>query len=127
MPASNLWPANSPHALTVGAIDEAWKMASFSNFGPEVDILAPGVQISSTWIGSTTATSTLSGTSQAAPHVAGLALYLAAFENINSPSELIARIKALGTRDKATGLKGDTVNLVAHNGDNPLICNECRL
>lgn len=115
-PTAKMSPASAPNAITVGAIDKSWKMFRDSNFGPEVDILAPGVDILTTHTGSTTATITKSGTSLAAPYVAGIALYLAALENINSPSELTRRILALGTRDKATDLKSNTVNLVANNG-----------
>lgn len=91
-------------------------MAGFSNFGSEVDILAPGVALLTTFTGSTTATKRASGTSLSCPYVAGMALYLAALENINSPAEITSRILALGTRDKATDLKSNTVNLVANNG-----------
>ena len=44
-------PARSPDALTVGAIDITDRQADFSNYGTAVNILAPGVDIISTWIG----------------------------------------------------------------------------
>lgn len=115
--ASGGSPASAPNALTVGAITSTWAEARFSNFGTSVDILAPGAGILSAWYTSNTATNTLDGTSMACPHVVGLALYLAVLENINTPAALTARIKALGTSGKASGLKSGTVNLIAFNGN----------
>ena len=62
-------PARVPAAITVAASDQTDTFASFSNWGPCVDIIAPGVAITSAWINSSTRT--ISGTSMAAPHVAG--------------------------------------------------------
>jgi len=59
----------------VGASTIDDQCASFSNVGPCVDIFAPGVNILSTYRGSNTATATLSGTSMASPHIAGLLAY----------------------------------------------------
>jgi subtilisin family serine protease len=73
--ACNSSPASTPSAITVGATTSADHEASFSNYGTCVDILAPGVSITSTWLGGTT--NTISGTSMATPHVAGaVARYL---------------------------------------------------
>ncbi len=77
--ACNFSPASTPNALTVNASTINDARASFSNFGSCTDIFAPGVNIKAGWNTSNTATNTISGTSMAAPHVAGAAaLYLAA-------------------------------------------------
>ncbi|HWB80105.1 MAG TPA: S8 family serine peptidase, partial [Nannocystaceae bacterium] len=65
-------PANVPDAITVGATDRDDKLASFSNTGSCVDVLAPGVSITSAWNSSNSDTNTIDGTSMAAPHVAGI-------------------------------------------------------
>ena len=77
--ACNYSPSSAPSAITVGATTSGNALAFYSNFGSCVDILAPGSNITSDWIGSATATNTISGTSMASPHVAGAAaLYLSA-------------------------------------------------
>jgi subtilisin family serine protease len=70
-------PARVSEAMTIGATDSTDRKASWSNYGNCVDWFAPGVSITSAWIGSDTATKTISGTSMATPHTAGVAaLYL---------------------------------------------------
>ncbi|HEY0517911.1 MAG TPA: S8 family peptidase, partial [Ilumatobacteraceae bacterium] len=69
-------PSRAPNALTVAASTEADSRASFSNFGPCVDLFAPGTNIVSDGIASSTATATMNGTSMATPHVAGAAAVL---------------------------------------------------
>ncbi len=66
-------PAGTAEAITVGATTDGDSRASFSNWGSCVDVFAPGDKITSTWINDDGATHVLSGTSMAAPHVAGLA------------------------------------------------------
>jgi subtilisin family serine protease len=76
--ACNGSPARVSTAVTVGATTNTDARSSFSSFGTCVTLFAPGSSITSDWIGSNTATNTISGTSMATPHVAGvLALYLA--------------------------------------------------
>lgn len=65
-------PAGEPSAITVGATTSADQRASYSNFGACVDVFAPGTSITSAWNTGTTATNTISGTSMASPHVAGV-------------------------------------------------------
>jgi aqualysin 1 len=75
--ACNASPARVSQAMTIGATDSSDRRASFSNVGSCVDWFAPGVSITSAWWTSTTATNTISGTSMATPHTAGVAaLYL---------------------------------------------------
>jgi subtilisin family serine protease len=66
-------PARVAEAMTIGATDGSDQRASFSNRGNCVDWFAPGVSITSAWWTSNTATNTISGTSMATPHVAGVA------------------------------------------------------
>ena len=72
--ACNVSPAGAASAYTVAATTSGDIRASFSNFGTCVEIFAPGVGITSAWSTSDTATSTISGTSMASPHVAGAAV-----------------------------------------------------
>ena len=71
--ACNTSPARVEQALTIGATDKTDKKASWSNYGPCVDWFAPGVSIVSDSSSSDTGTATMSGTSMATPHVAGVA------------------------------------------------------
>lgn len=71
--ACNFSPARAANAITVGSTTTSDARSSFSNFGTCVDIFAPGSGITSSWGTSDTATNTISGTSMASPHVAGVA------------------------------------------------------
>eukprot|EP01112_Ceratiomyxa_fruticulosa_P005220 TRINITY_DN1581_c1_g1_i2.p1 TRINITY_DN1581_c1_g1~~TRINITY_DN1581_c1_g1_i2.p1 ORF type:complete len:398 (-),score=75.34 TRINITY_DN1581_c1_g1_i2:97-1290(-) len=75
--ACNVSPARAANAITVGATTNTNARSSFSNFGTCVTVFAPGSNILGAWIGGTSATNTISGTSMASPHVAGgAALFL---------------------------------------------------
>ncbi len=87
-------PARAPSAITIGATTSADGIASYSNTGSCVDLFAPGSGITSAWIGGSTATNTISGTSMASPHVAGLAARLAqAYPGISS-SQIVSKLTA---------------------------------
>jgi len=71
--ACNFSPARAVNAVTTGSTTTTDARSSFSNIGTCLDIFAPGSGILSAWYTSNTATATLSGTSMASPHVAGVA------------------------------------------------------
>jgi aqualysin 1 len=99
-------PAREPAAINVGATTITDRRAAFSNWGSCVDILAPGDQIVSAGIANDTAIETMSGTSMAAPHVAGVAaLYLSSHPGA-SPAMVRAALLAGATRDTITDVKG---------------------
>jgi subtilisin family serine protease len=88
-------PAGVPEAITVGATDRNDARAEFSNYGPTLDLFAPGVGIPSAWIGGDLMIATASGTSMAAPHVTGVvALYL---QNHRTASPATVRSAIVGT------------------------------
>ncbi|KAF9052001.1 peptidase S8/S53 domain-containing protein [Panaeolus papilionaceus] len=109
-------PARAPSAITVGASAINDARSSFSNYGSVVDVFAPGTGITSTWIGSTTATNNISGTFMASPHIAGLVAYLIGKDGNVSPAAMEAKIKSLSTRSALTSVPSSTVNYLAFNG-----------
>jgi len=121
--ASNYVPAAYDEVITVSAFadsdglvggegDPSWDFGScvedvddsfacFSNYGPDVDIMAPGVQIFSTWynvenLPNVWYYNSVSGTSQAAPHVAGAAALHLSRNSSDSPAEVKAALLAKG-------------------------------
>ncbi|KAL1933666.1 hypothetical protein VTP01DRAFT_7756 [Rhizomucor pusillus] len=109
-------PAGAEKAITVGASNLADEKAYFSNHGKCLDVFAPGQDIMSIWKGSKTATNTLSGTSMASPHVAGLCAYLMSLsEEPMSPQAVKDKILALATKGALTNLPKDTPNMLIYN------------
>ncbi|KAJ1658259.1 proteinase B [Dispira simplex] len=115
-------PAASENAITVGASTIWDERASFSNFGKCVDVYAPGLNIKSTWIGSNDATNTISGTSMATPHVAGLAAYVLSVHGQQygiraslSPKDIKQLIISTATKDVLSRLTPQCPNLLIYN------------
>ncbi|KAJ3097578.1 serine protease [Phlyctochytrium planicorne] len=100
-------PAASEQAVSVGATTSTDNMAYFSNHGRCTDIYGPGYNVLSTWIGNINATATLSGTSMASPHTAGVLAALTSFEDFEaySPSDLKTHlVETLAHKDVVKGI-----------------------
>lgn len=102
----NQSPARVAEGITVGASDINDAKASFSNYGTCVDLHAPGVNITSSWATSDTATNTISGTSMASPHVAGVAALFLQLNPTATPAQVQQAIKDLSTKGVVTGTAG---------------------
>lgn len=114
--ACNFSPARAVNAVTVGATTTTDARASFSNFGTCLDIFAPGASITSDWIGSNTATNTISGTSMASPHVAGVA---ALYRSLNPTATAAQTVTALinnATLNKVTSPGTGSPNRLLYMG-----------
>jgi subtilisin family serine protease len=108
-------PSRVPTAITVGATDINDVRAFFSNFGPCVDVYAPGVDITSAWNASDTATNTISGTSMATPHVTGVAaLFLEEFGN-KTAAEVAQGLVSDATPGIVIDPGPNTANLFLHS------------
>ncbi|KAH9883883.1 peptidase S8/S53 domain-containing protein [Xylariomycetidae sp. FL2044] len=112
--ASNSSPASEESACTVGATTIDDELAYYSNYGSVVDILAPGTDITSTWPGGET--NTISGTSMASPHIAGLGAYFLGL-GAASASSMCEYIASAALSDVIDGVPSSTDNLLANNGE----------
>lgn len=90
-------PARAASALTVGATDSADARASYSNYGSCVDLFAPGSGITSAYHSSDSATASMSGTSMASPHAAGVAALYLQQHPAATPAQVIARVTGAAT------------------------------
>ncbi|KAL9131009.1 MAG: hypothetical protein Q9217_000951 [Psora testacea] len=107
--------APNGYAFAVGASTLDDQIAYFSNFGPCIDLFAPGMNVESTYIGSTFKIATLSGTEMAAAHVAGLLAYFLSLEPAGSapmtPKELKDMVLGLASNGLLNSLPPRTVNV----------------
>ncbi|XP_072041187.1 extracellular serine proteinase-like [Amphiura filiformis] len=98
-------PARAPHAITVGASEDDDERAYFSNYGGCVDIFAPGRYITSSCYESDDDYCDKSGTSMAAPHVAGVVALLLGADPSLTPADVTSIIINTATRDKVIDAK----------------------
>jgi subtilisin family serine protease len=120
--ACNFSPARTPAAITLGATQSNDARASFSNFGTCLDLFAPGVSITSAWIGSNTATNTISGTSMASPHACGVAAIILAQNPSFTPQQVRDRMVTDSTPNVVTSPGTGSPNrllFVNNGGGNP--------
>ncbi len=112
--ACNVSPARSGNAITVGSTTSNDVRSNFSNWGSCVDIFAPGSNIRSAWHTSNSAANTISGTSMAAPHVAGIAALYLANNPQATPTQVENAIYNNASTGKLSGLNGSP-NLLAYS------------
>jgi serine protease len=105
-------PARAANVITVGSTTSTDARSSFSNYGTCLDIYAPGSSITSTWSTSNSATNTISGTSMASPHVAGVAaLYLDTNPNA-TPAQVQTALENAALVNKVSDAKTGSPNLL---------------
>jgi aqualysin 1 len=100
--ACNSSPARVGDAMTISATDSSDRKASWANYGSCVDWFAPGVSITSAWRTSNTATRTISGTSMATPHTAGVAALYLQSNRSASPASVRTALFNLTTKGVVT-------------------------
>jgi subtilisin family serine protease len=108
-------PSSEPSAITVGATTSSDARASYSNYGSCVDVFAPGSSITSAWYTSATATNTISGTSMASPHVAGIAALALSANPSASPSSVTQFIMNNSSLNKLSSIGTGSPNKLAYS------------
>ncbi len=117
--ACNASPARAPSAVTVGSTTSSDGRSSFSNYGTCLDIFAPGSSITSAWYDSDSSTRTISGTSMAAPHVAGVAALLLSEDSSQTPADVTAALVSKSSKDRVSDPRSGSPNrlLFSLDGD----------
>lgn len=128
--ANNYSPARVPEAITVGATGNdlssnpvSDQAASFTNYGPALDVFAPGVGIQSAWYTNDSGGATLSGTSMAAPHVAGTAALYLEMHPSATPSEVANAIISNATPNVVINPGAGSPNRLLSARFSPALCN----
>ncbi|MFF5788006.1 S8 family peptidase [Streptomyces sp. NPDC012693] len=115
-------PSSTPSAITVGATNSqdaratGWSNGQGSNYGSCLDIFAPGDSIISTSNAGDTASQSMSGTSMAAPHVAGAAALLLAGNPTWTPAQVRDKLVADATPDKVSDARSGSPNKLLYTG-----------
>jgi subtilisin family serine protease len=109
-------PSRVSEAITVGATSTGDARAPFSNFGSCLDLFAPGVDILSAYNGSDTQSAIASGTSMAAPHVAGAAALYLQLNPSASPAEVTSALVGRATSGVVSDAGPDSPNRVVYTG-----------
>ncbi|HEY9283455.1 MAG TPA: S8 family peptidase [Pyrinomonadaceae bacterium] len=113
--ACTLSPARVAAAITVGSTTSTDAKSDFSNIGSCLDLFAPGSSIQSAWYTSDTATSTISGTSMATPHVAGAAALYLQNNTSASPATVANQIVSTATTNVLTGIGTGSPNRLLYS------------
>lgn len=113
--ACNYSPARVAAALTVGSSTSTDARSSFSNIGTCLDLFAPGSSVTSSWSTSDTATNTISGTSMATPHVAGVAALYLQNNPLASPATVANQIITTSTTGKLTSIGSGSPNRLLYS------------
>lgn len=114
--ACNFSPARAPAAVTVGATTSSDYRASYSNYGSCLDIFAPGSSITSAWYTGTNATNTISGTSMASPHVAGVVAVLLGQTPTMTTAEVAQTLATTATLNRVLSAGKNSPNLLLYIG-----------
>ena len=98
----------------MGSTTREDQRSSFSNHGECVDLFAPGSDITAAWYQTDTETNTISGTSMASPHVAGVAALVLGDQGGLSPDQVGSAILEMATTNVLSGIKAGSPNLLLH-------------
>ncbi|MBR9871319.1 MAG: S8 family peptidase [Gammaproteobacteria bacterium] len=99
-------------AITVGSTTRDDQRSSFSNHGQCLDIFAPGSDITAAWHEGDNQTNTISGTSMASPHVAGVSALILSEQPGLTPAQVADAVINLGTGNVLNGIKAGSPNLL---------------
>lgn len=113
--ACNYSPSRAPSAITVGATTSSDARASYSNYGSCLDIFAPGSSITSAWSTSDVATNSISGTSMASPHVAGVAALVLEGKPSSSPASVASFLTSSASLNKLTSIGAGSPNRLVYS------------
>ena len=113
--ACNYSPARVAAAMTISATDSTDRKASWANYGDCVDWFAPGVSITSAWNKKSTSTKTISGTSMATPHTAGVAALYLQGNPAAAPATVRDALFTLTTKGVVTGSNSANNHLLFTN------------